>query len=75
MVPNARPHELFDGLDWLNTAPGPGRHTIHRGGGASEIELPLEEPILQQPIDKPGVKDIAGASGIDHWNAISGNVM
>ncbi len=30
---------------------------------------------MQQPEDEPGVEDVSGAGGIDHWNAICGSVV
>jgi hypothetical protein len=65
-VTSARRHEVFYVPNGLNAAPGADCGTIQGSRGASEIELPLERPVLQQAIDKTSVKDISCACGIDH---------
>ena len=72
---NACFHELFNHPDRLNTTPGSDRHAIHCGGGATEIKLPLQGPILEKPVDKPGMEDVSRTGRVDYRNPISGGVM
>ena len=68
-------HEMFYVPDGLDAAPGADCGTIQGSGGAPEIELPLQRPVLQQTIDKAGVKDVSCACGIDDGHRISTSVV
>jgi len=74
-IARAGGHELFDGFEGLNAAPGSDRHAVQGGSGAGEVELAFEGPILKQAVDEPGVEDISGSGGIDYGDAVGGGVV
>ena len=65
-VPGARCHQVFDFVDRLNAASGSDGCAVQCGGCAGEVELSFERPILEQAVDKAGVKDIARSGGVDY---------
>ena len=65
-VPGACCHQVFDFVERRNTASGSDGCTVQGGGGAGEVELSFERPILKEAIDEAGVEDIACSGGIDY---------
>src|SRR5437016_1384178 len=74
-VSSARGHEAFDDFDGLDAAAGADGSAVERGGGAGKIELALQGPSLQEPVDEAGVKNISGASGVNRLHAKGGRVV
>ena len=68
-------HELFDRRDVADAAACSGAGAVQRSSGAGKVELAIERPILQEAVDEAGVKDIAGAGGVDDRHAIGGTGM
>ena len=65
-------HEVLDGLNRLNPSPGSCGRAIQCSRGAGEVELSFQGPVLQEPVDKAGVKDISRPGGIDHGHGKGG---
>ena len=62
----ARFHKHFYGFGSLDTSARANALAVQRRGGTGEIELVRKRPVLQKPINKSGVKNIARTGGI-HW--------
>src|SRR5258708_4525082 len=74
-MPVACCHQPFDDFDGLDSATGADGGAIERGGGAGEIELPLQMPALQEAVDEARVKNVSGAGGVDGLDAKSGGIV
>src|SRR3984893_8447117 len=68
-------YHSFDILHWLNSSAGAGCGAVQRRSGTGEVELTGQRPALEQPIDKSGVKDVAGASGIQSLHLKRGGIV
>jgi len=68
-------HESFDGLHGLNATAGADGSAVESGGGAGELQLPLQWPALQKPVNETCMKDVAGTCGVHRIDAISGRVV
>ena len=75
MVSRARGDQLFDIFDRLNPAAGAGAGTVQGGGGAGEIKLTGQRPVLQKSVNKSGVEDVARAGGVQRLHAKGGRVV
>ena len=42
---------------------------VESSGCAGEFELAIQRPVLQECIDEASVEDVAGAGGVDYWDA------
>src|SRR5437016_3072263 len=67
--------EALDGVDGLDAAAGADGSAVERGGSAAEIELALQRPTLEQPIDKSRVKNVARTRGVKRLHPERGCVM
>src|SRR6266481_1071411 len=74
-VSSARGDELFDTFDGLNAAAGADGGAVECGGGAGEIELALQRPALQEPINKTCVENVTSARGVNRLDAKRGGVV
>src|SRR5258708_36748940 len=74
-VSSARGDELVDSFDGLNAAAGADGGEVEWGGGAGEIELALQRPALQEPINKACVENVTSARGINRLDAKRGGVV
>src|ERR1700719_935101 len=72
---SASSDELLDGGDGLNAAAGADGGAVEGGRGAGEIELALQRPALQEPVNKTGVKNVSGAGGVNGLDAKRGGVV
>jgi len=61
LVAGAGGHQVFNRLDSADAAACAGKHAVDGGGGAREVELALQGPLLQQSINEAGVEDVACA--------------
>src|SRR5260370_14952205 len=68
-------HQRFDDFDGLYSAAGADGGAVERGGGAGKIELALQGPALQEPVNKTGVKNVSGASSVNGLDAKRGGVV
>ncbi len=68
-------HEVFDVFEGLDAASGAYGSAVEGGGGAGEVELAVERPVLQQAVDEAGVEDVSGAGGVDDGDAVGGGVV
>src|SRR5260370_7156323 len=68
-------HKPFDDFDGLDSSTGADGGAIERGGGAGEIELPLQMPALQESVDEARVKNVSRAGGVNRLHAKSGGVV
>src|SRR5579871_1980158 len=64
--------DLFKGLDSASSSHG---RAVQGGGGAGEIELAVQGPVLQQAIDEARMEDITSSSSVEHRDEISGGVL
>src|SRR5256885_8067147 len=67
-------YELFNFGDGADTAAGTDGGAIECSGGAGELELARRGPILEKRIDKCGVKNVAGASGVRDMDVEGGRI-
>src|SRR5260370_26967055 len=74
-VSSARGDEVFDTFDGLNAAAGADGGAVECGGGAGEIELALQRPALQEPINKTCVENVTSARGVNRLDAKRGGVV
>src|SRR5713226_4895707 len=74
-MPSAGGHQLFDCCDGLDAAAGADGGAVEGGGGAGEIELALQGPTLQEPVNEACVKNVSGAGGVNGLHAKSGGVV
>jgi hypothetical protein len=74
-MPSAGGHQLLDGCDGLDATAGADGGAVERGRGAGEIELPLQGPALQEPVDEARVKNVSGAGSVNRLHAKSGGVV
>src|SRR6266478_2888351 len=58
-----------------SSMPGADGGAVERGGGAAEIELPLQGPALQETVDEASVKNVSGAGGVDGLDAEGSGVV
>lgn len=65
-VSSACGHQAFDFFERLNSASGADGCAVQGGGGACEVKLSFEGPVLKQAVDKPGVEDITRSGGVDY---------
>lgn len=63
--------DFVEGADAAASADG---GAVQCCGRAGEFELAVEWPVLEERVDETGVKDVAGACGVDYWDAEGGNV-
>ncbi len=68
-------HQRFDVRNWLNPSTRTESGAVESGSGAGEVKLAGQRPALQEPIDKSGVKDIAGSSRVHRLHLESGRVV
>jgi len=57
--------EFFDNGDGLDSAASAYGGAVECCGSAGEVELAIELPVLEEAVDEAGVKDVAGAGGVD----------
>src|SRR3954471_1190548 len=62
-------YQVLDFGECGDVAAGAYSGAVEGGGGAGEFELARQRPGLQQSINKAGVEDVAGAGGVDGFNA------
>src|SRR6266850_1436963 len=74
-VPGARGHEALDIFYGLYAAACAKSRAVQRRGGASELELALEWPVLKQRVDESGMKNIPGAGGVHGLHPIGRSVV
>src|SRR5881394_1869054 len=74
-MPSAGGDEVLDGVDGLDAAASADGSAVERGRGAGEIELPLQRPALQEPVDEAGMKNVSGAGGVNRLHTKSGGVV
>ena len=67
--------EALDVFDEPNAASSPESGAIESGGGAGEFELARDRPAPEEAVDKSGVEDIAGASGVAGLDSKGGGVV
>src|SRR5260370_1792644 len=67
--------EALDGVHGLNAAAGADGGAVEGGGGAGKIELALQGPALQEPVNKSRMKNISGTSGVNRLHAKSTGVV
>ena len=72
---NAGGHEALDGVDGLDAAAGADGSAVERGSSAAEIELALQRPALQEPVNESGMKNVSGAGGVKRFHAERGCVV
>src|SRR5689334_20297625 len=65
-------HEALDGIDGLDAAAGTDGGAVERSSGTPEIELALQRPALQKPIDKTRVKNVSGTRSVNRLDAERG---
>src|SRR5271154_6860594 len=63
--------DVFEGVDASASSDG---GAVEGGGGAGELELAVEGPVLEERVDEAGVEDVAGAGGVDYGDAEGGDV-
>ena len=74
-VAGACGHQALDDGYVLNGAARADSGAVQSGGGAGKLELALERPALEKSVDEAGVKNIAGAGGVESVHSKSGSVM
>ena len=62
----------MDGFEGLDGSAGSYGGAVEGGGGASEVELLVEGPALEETEDEAGVKDVSGSGGIEYGDAVGG---
>ena len=67
--------EVLDGCRRVDAGASAEGGAVEGGGGTGEIELALQGPALQEPVDEAGVKNISGAGGVYRQHAKGGGVM
>jgi len=67
--------QVRDFVEWGDVAAGADAGAVEGGGGAGEFELAGERPCLEQSIDEAGVEDVAGAGGVDRFDAEGGAIV
>src|SRR5256886_1321597 len=72
---NAGGHEALDGVDGLDAAAGADGSAVERGSSAAEIELALQRPALQEPVNESGMKNVSGACGVKRLHAERSRVV
>src|SRR5258708_4148324 len=73
-MPSTGSHQVFDAFDGLNAAAGADGGAVEGGGGAGEVELSLQRPTLQEPVDEAGVEDVSGTGSVNRLDAKSAGV-
>src|SRR6266702_1821031 len=68
-VASAGGDEALDGFDGLDATAGADGGAVERGGGAGEIELLLQEPTLQESVNKARMKNVTSAGGVHRLNS------
>jgi len=66
--------EVGDIVEGMDAATGADGSAVEGSGGAGELELAVEGPVLEQRVDEAGVEDVAGAGSIANGNAEGGSV-
>src|SRR2546429_2412221 len=74
-MPSAGGDEVLDGVDGPDAAASADGSAVERGRGAGEIELPLQRPALQEPVEEAGMKNVSGAGGVNRLHTKSGGVV
>src|SRR5208337_426145 len=74
LVPRHRRPQIFDRVHGLNAAARSLCHAVHRRRRAGEIQLPFQRPLLHQPVNESGAKDVASPGRICHRDAVRGAV-
>ena len=72
---NAGGDEALDGIDGLDAAAGADGGAVEGGGSAAEIELALQRPALQEPVNESGMKNVSGACGVKRLHAERSRVV
>jgi hypothetical protein len=75
LVPDSGSDQILDCLQSLDSAACSGCGAVESSCGAGKIELAAERPALQQTVDKSGVENISGSSGVHHGNPVGGGVV
>src|SRR5580704_3442650 len=73
-VVGAGSHEGFDFFEGLDSASGSYGSAVEGGGGAGEVELAFEGPVLQEAVDEACVEDVSGSGGVEDWDAVGGGM-
>src|SRR6266702_2542188 len=68
-VASAGGDEALDGFDGLDATAGADGSAVERSGGAGEIELLLQEPTLQESVNKARMKNVTRAGGVYRLNS------
>ena len=66
--------EAGDFVEGVDAAASADSGAIEGCGGAGELELAVEGPVLEERIDEAGVEDVAGAGGVDYRDTVGGGV-
>ena len=67
--------EAFDFPDGGDVASGSGAGAVEGRGGAGEVELATERPVLMKAVEEAGVENVACAGGVDGGDAVGGGVV
>src|SRR6202171_1264262 len=74
-MPSAGGDEVRDESARLEAAESADGGAIEGSGGAGEVELALQGPALQEPIDKARVKNVSCAGGVNRLDAKRSGVV